>query len=188
MRLEDGFASFVDELLKKGFIELEADWIEYVDRLAELIKFYARKYPVHIVLHTSRKFIDTYNFLIELELKIGNREGITVFLERDVESTAYHALMMGSFGKGIMFIIIPYDRRLCSQIENIRLVSCSKVFWRAVDKGWRIVLINPVVASPSTYETIVTPYTYRVFFSNSGDVRFIPVERCSTCVVTGRSC
>lgn len=177
--MKESFVQYVDELLRKGFIELEADWINHVDKLAEVIKYFSRKHPVHIVLHTSRKYIDTYDFLIDLELKIGNRENVTLFLESDVESIAYYVLMMSRFGKGIMILVIPYNRRLCSQIENIRLVSCSKILWRAVEKDWRIILINPVVAEPCTYETIVTPYTYRVVFNGNGDATFKLVERGS---------
>ncbi|MEM1662373.1 MAG: hypothetical protein QXP72_02140 [Desulfurococcaceae archaeon] len=175
--MEDSLTSRVTELLKFGFIELEADWVNHVDRLAYLIKYFARKLPIHIVLHASRKYIDMYSFFIDLELKIGDYENISFFWENDIEAIAYHVLMMSRFGKGVMFLIIPYNRKLCSQIENIRLVSCSKILWRAVENGWRIILINPIITTSSPYETIVTPYTYRLILGSNGELEMKKIEK-----------
>lgn len=147
------------------FVEFESMWTRNVDLLGRIVQYLAFKAPVYIVIYGNRKFIDTYELYIMLEPYIACCENIIVFWEYSVESLFYHIHRLSSVKKGYIVIIIPYDRTMISQVENTVLTSLSKDMKKVLEKGWRIIIVNPVTSGEGGFLTFVTPFTYRLEFS-----------------------
>lgn len=149
---------------KVKFIELESTWMRSIDSLGYIIRTLASVAPVYVIIYGSRKYVDTYEMYVALEPYIACYENIIVFWEYNVESIFYHVSRLNSVDRGYVIIILPYDRSMVSQIENTMLVSLSRVVNKVLEKGWRIIVVNPVTSGEGVFSTFITPFTYRVEF------------------------
>ncbi len=125
-------------------IELESNWMKYIDRLADLIRKASYNNIVHILIYSSRKYVDIYELYLELEPYIENLENVSVFWETSIESLIYHLLLLDRVENGYLFIILPYDRNHSSQIEISYLYKLPMIVERVYRNGWRTIIINPV--------------------------------------------
>lgn len=155
-------------------VELESNWVLHVKELAMIIKEVSRRGFIHIVFYDNGKYIDMYSFYNELEPYIETLENITVFWEKNLEALIYHIILLGRTSKGYLFIVLPYNRRYLSQVENTYFYRFRKILRKTANNGWNIVIINPVKNTYSVRSVFIADVTLHIEFKNNiALIRFI---------------
>lgn len=127
-------------------VELEADWSNHILELADIIFRLARQGQVHILFVNSSKYIDIDKFYLDLEPFIEDIGDIKIYWAKNIETLAYHLLLTPKTKKGYIIVILPYRRDLVSQIENTYTPRLKHSLQIAADKGWSIIIVNPLIS------------------------------------------
>jgi len=145
-------------------VEFEADWLNHVYELANLIHRSMAMGFVHILIYSNRKYCDVYQLYMELEPFLEDAENVSVFWESSVESMIYHLYLMDRVEHGYLYMFLPYDRNHLSQVENTYLYKLPPAFEKIRRIGWRTVLINPVLNRHRFRSIYIADATFTIRF------------------------
>ncbi len=161
-------------------VELEGDWASHVEELALIIRRLSRRGPVHIVFYDNGKYIDMYSLYNELEPYIEALDDVTVFWEKSFEALIYHIILLGRTNRGCLVIILPYNRRFLSQLENTYMYRFRDILRKTADYGWEIVIINPIKNNCSKRGVYVADITLHIDFKDHEAIVKLVDTRVST--------
>lgn len=137
----DELVRFVDEHL---IVEISGSLFEYAPTLASLInRLSGNGSRVHVLLYSSFKYVDVYEFYHELEPYIESSRA-TVFWEDSIESIIYHVSLLERVESGYLVVVLPYARDQVSQLENTYMYKLRRALVESVSRGWRVLVLNPV--------------------------------------------
>jgi hypothetical protein len=132
-------------LEKQGIVELVGDWRRGTSWIGLFIKRLSLIGDTYLVIYNNGKFIDVREFYNEIEPYLREEDNTMVFWENNFEALVYHIILLERVRRGYLILILPYSRTMLSQIENTYLYSFKRALDQAVRKGWRILVINPVI-------------------------------------------
>ncbi len=147
-------------------VELESNWNNHVEELGMIIRNASYNGYVHMVIYNSSKYCDVHRLYHELEPYIEALDNVSVFWENSVEAIAYHALILGEMKNSYLFVILPYNRKHVSQIENTYLYKFKKLLERVYSNGWQVVIVNPVINHVHRHGLYIADLTLRIMFHN----------------------
>ncbi|MCD6196777.1 MAG: hypothetical protein J7J82_08340 [Staphylothermus sp.] len=177
--IETGTRELDDFLKPYNMVEIESDWGNHVVELGTILIRIAIKKNLRIIFFNNKKFPIVKKIFYDLEPLIIDF-GIPVFLADDINIVTTQLLLLNKSNNSALLLVLPYRRDLFSQIENTHLPKLKYALQIVSEKGWEIIIVNPVVSDYTPLNYYIADITLRIDFKKEGIISVLNKSMTTT--------